>query len=311
MTRFKNIVGQESAKRKLDFLLDSYKETCILPHLMVVGEKGCGKTMIARKVGENLKGKIVRGVKPFYEINCSSLDSIESFLSQYFFLKLEDKEGTVFFDEASELKRDIVMSLLTILNPNRENKNTLDYNGRRYLFDFSKQSFIFATTEPQKVFHALMDRCERIDLEPYTPTELGQIIKENIQIPIDKHTLEIMSKVVRGNPRDAQKMAINLTNFINSKKIERFAEADWNSFKYSLGILPLGLNKNELQILKVLRENGASRLAHIAAKTGLTPSSIQRHFEIHLVRNNLVKIETGGRQLTEDGKMYLEKLEMS
>ena len=36
---------------------------------------------------------------------------------------------------------------------------------------------MFATTEAQDIFHALMDRCERVDLEEYSYDELGEIVQ--------------------------------------------------------------------------------------------------------------------------------------
>ena len=36
---------------------------------------------------------------------------------------------------------------------------------------------MFATTETQSVFHALMDRLERVDLEEYTLEEMLEILK--------------------------------------------------------------------------------------------------------------------------------------
>lgn len=299
--RFVNIIGQEGAKRKLNLLLDGYKKTRVLPHLMIVGEKGCGKTMVAREVGNSLLDDEKRP-KSFHEINCASIQDVQGLLNTIYV-----QEGTIFFDEASEFKREISMALLTILNPNAENRNVFNYLGRRYLFDFTKITFIFATTEPQKVFHALMNRCEMVDLEPYTIQDLGTILKNGVNASIDETTLANMASVVRGNPRDAQKMATNLNNFAASKKLMALGMADWEAFKYAMGILPLGLHKNELQVLGCLKE-GPSRLSSIASRLGLTPSSIQRYFEAHLIRTKLIKTENGFRELTEAGKSYIQAI---
>jgi predicted ATPase with chaperone activity len=44
---FPNVIGQESAKAKLGFRLDNYKASGILPNLLFIAPKGCGKTMLA------------------------------------------------------------------------------------------------------------------------------------------------------------------------------------------------------------------------------------------------------------------------
>lgn len=86
------------------------------------------------------------------------------------------QDCTVLLDECSELPKDVTMMLLTVLNPNAENRTTFSYEDYTVDFDFSRQSFMFATTEAQSVFHALMDRCERVDLEEYTYNELAEIV---------------------------------------------------------------------------------------------------------------------------------------
>ena len=52
--RFKGLIGQTKAKRKLSFHLDNFDATKILPHMMFIAPKGCGKTMLAKAVGRNL-----------------------------------------------------------------------------------------------------------------------------------------------------------------------------------------------------------------------------------------------------------------
>ena len=44
------------------------------------------------------------------------------------------------FDECSELPKDVTMALLTILNPNKDNKNTFDYEGYSFEIDFKRVS---------------------------------------------------------------------------------------------------------------------------------------------------------------------------
>ena len=42
--KFNNIIGQKSAKKKLEFFIDGYDASGIIPHLMFVAPKGSGKT---------------------------------------------------------------------------------------------------------------------------------------------------------------------------------------------------------------------------------------------------------------------------
>ena len=52
--RFPKIVGQKIAKRKLNFHLDNYQASSVIPHLLFIAPKGYGKTTLAKAAGQNL-----------------------------------------------------------------------------------------------------------------------------------------------------------------------------------------------------------------------------------------------------------------
>ena len=282
---FKDIVGQDAAKKKLNFFLGGYEATGIVPHLMFVAPKGCGKTTMAKAFGKQLlarhdESRIGRP-KRFLEINCSTIKSVKQFFNQIVIPHINDKECTVLFDEASELPKDVTMALLTILNPNKENRTSFSYEDYVVDFDFSRQTFMFATTEAQQIFHALMDRCERVDLEDYTYDELGEIVKRVCEgKKFDNDILPDVATVLRGNARAAQKMASNIDVYLDAKKSKKFTKEDWDNLKDHLGILPYGLNRIEVQVLRHLSEKKDCSLTHLAAKTGLSKSCLQRDFEM-------------------------------
>ena len=63
--RFPRIVGQKIAKRKLDFHLDNFEASSVIPHLMFIAPKGCGKTTLAKAAGQNLIDEATGKPKPF------------------------------------------------------------------------------------------------------------------------------------------------------------------------------------------------------------------------------------------------------
>ena len=190
---FPKIVGQDRAKRRLKFYIDGYRASHVIPHLMFIAPKGCGKTMMAKALGKNLTLKDdPTKPKPFLEINCSTIKSVKQLFNQIIIPHVNQKECTILFDEASELPKDVTMALLTILNPNATNRTSFSVEDYVVDFDFSQQSFIFATTEAQHIFHALMDRCERIDLEEYNYDELGEIVTRVLpEIDFDKDPIKV------------------------------------------------------------------------------------------------------------------------
>ena len=305
---FPQIVGQSRAKRRLKFYLDGYNASNIIPHLMFIAPKGCGKTMLAKAVGKHLVQKDDPSKpKPFLEINCSTVKSVKQLFNQIIIPHVNQKECTILFDEASELPKDVTMALLTVLNPNASNRTSFSVEHNVVDFDFSMQSFIFATTEAQHIFHALMDRCERIDLEEYTYDELAEIVKRVLpDINFEDKALKDTSSVLRGNARAAQKMAMNIRTYLASRRKADYDKVDWAYLKHHLAILPLGLSPIELQVLEFLDGRKHCSLTYLAAKTGLTKSCLQRDFEMYLQKHNLMEITTEGRAITAKGKEYLK-----
>ncbi len=298
---YSEIVGQEKTKAKLNFLLEGFEQTRIMPHLLFVAPRGCGKTLIAQKTAQ------IMDRQKTIIINCSTIKNVKSFFNQIMLPYVFDKDVTIIFDEASELPRDVTMALLTILNPNANNQNDFTLDEGTYSFRFNQNSFIFCTTEAQKLFHALLDRLYRIDMQDYSYIDLGKIIQGNLKIKnqsIQENILGEVSSVCRGNARQAQSMANQISGYLASKKFNELTSDGWNDIKSKLSIYPLGLSEIELNVIKILKEHGEVRLTNLSAKTNLTKDMLQKNVEIYLMRNNLIEIQPTGRALTKKGHDY-------
>ena len=298
---YSEIVGQEKTKAKLNFLLEGFEQTKIMPHLLFVAPRGCGKTMIAQETA-----KIMNRQKNVI-VNCSTIKNVKSFFNQVMLPFVYDKDTTIIFDEASELPRDVTMALLTILNPNTNNQNEFTFEDGTYTFRFNQNSFIFCTTEAQKIFHALADRLYRIDMEDYSYVSLGKIIQNNLKSKnqsIEINVIDEVASVCRGNARQAQSMANQISSYLMSKNSNKLTSGGWNEIKGKLSIYPLGLSEIELNIIKILKEHGEVRLTNLSAKTNLTKDMLQKNVEMYLMRNNLIEVRPTGRALTKKGHDY-------
>jgi Holliday junction resolvasome RuvABC ATP-dependent DNA helicase subunit len=303
---FPTVVGQERAKRKLSYLLDNWKSSKIMDNLMFVAPRGCGKTMMATLLAAAMK--LLNPKKVGRVVNCASIKNLNQFINGTIIPYIHNKDCTILLDEASELPRDVEMALLTILNPNSENRNTFSYEDYTIDFDFRRQTFLLATTEAHKVFHALMDRLNRVDLEEYKNEHLGEIISRNlVNAQFDIGVLDEISTVLRSNARQAQRMANQIRNHLTKKGSKKFTRADWDMMKYQLGIRPLGLNENEILCLRALADKKASSLTCISAKLGMSKEVIQRDIELYLQKMNLMEISTDGRSCTAKGLKYLQR----
>lgn len=308
-TYFPDIIGQNTVKKALGFYIDGFKSTGLIPHMMFTAPRGCGKTTMATAMAKNLTDLDGRP-KPLITVNCSTIKSLKQFFNMFVIPYMNDRDASILFDECSELPKDVTMALLTILNPNKENRTSFSYEDYTVDFDFKRLSFLFATTEGQSIFHALMDRMERIDLEEYTYDELGKIVMCGLDgYTVEKETLAEIATVLRGNARAGQKMAVKLKLLMDSKRKNHFNKEDWNILRDKLGVLPLGLLTTELQILRILAERKEVRLTALAAITGLSKGSIQKDYEMYLTKMGLMEINAGGRAPTAKGLEYLKELD--
>jgi Holliday junction resolvasome RuvABC ATP-dependent DNA helicase subunit len=247
--------------------------------------------------------------KKFLELNCATIKNLRQFVEMIMIPHMQNEDATILFDECHMLPKDVTMALLTITNPNKDNHNTFSYEGTDIEIDFRKLSFLFATTEPQEVFHALIDRMERIDLDDYSYDELGQILLLNTEKI--RFSGDIVSKYIapalRGNGRAAQKMATNIKAYVAQNDTRTFKLSDWKELCRILDIMPHGMNKTELRYLRTLHREGTVRLYNLAAKLQMTRAAIQSDAETYLQKLNFIEATAHGRQLTNDAKLMFEK----
>jgi Holliday junction resolvasome RuvABC ATP-dependent DNA helicase subunit len=310
MNYFDEMIGQSKTKSVLGFYIDAFEKTEILPHMFIVGQRGQGKTMLATQVAKNLRSKTLGRVKPMLTINCSTLKNVRQFIEDIVLQYVRDQHITLFFDEVHEMPAPIQTCLLTVLNPNKHNLNTLRFEDYNIEFDFTKVSFIFATTDPQRVITPLKDRCRMVHMEEYQYDELGEIVKGNSEdLEFDDETLRDIASVCRGNARNATLMAKdNILQFARRHNVSFVDMGIWGRIKAVLGILPLGLENTELQILKVLKDRTVCSLTNISAVTGLSSQALRAEFELYPLKHNLMEIAQGGRRLTGHGREYLKAI---
>lgn len=321
---FDSIVGQPEAKRKLAFYLNAYNHTRVMPNLMLCAKKGQGKSLLARETAKQLvafgedgkplvkeDGKTLKK-KTFHEINAATIKSIRQFVNGILVPHVVDKDCTVFIDEAHNLKDDVTQSLLTMLNPNSANRNTFVYDDYACDIDFSRQTFIFASTESHSIFAPLMDRLTRIDLQSYTNEDLAKILHKNApDVEFEDGVLEAISKVVRGNARHAVMMANDIIKYLCGKK--KFGMKQWHDLCQILSIKPFGLSPAEIDLMYFMAErpNGSS-LTNLAARSGQSREAIQKDLEHFLQYMGFMEIVAGkGRVLTGRGQDYLKQLKLN
>jgi len=304
---FPDLVGQDAVKKKLSFYLDAFHKTSQAPFLLMAGAKGLGKTEFAKDFAKNLYNQ--DGEKrAFLELNCSTIKNNEQFFEQIFLPIIADNEITILFDECHALPQDLTMAFLTIFNAEANSRKNFEWNGMNFEFNFKQQTFIFATTETDRIFAPLKDRLTTIDFEAYNEEELSQIVKLCApEVTFDDDCLKAVASTIRGNARSAVKRAKEISLYCGSKEDYRFTLDNFRDLSDKVGILPYGISFTEKQILQFLKKVGEATLTSLSAKIGLSKTALQRDHELYLLNKNFIEID-GKRKITRFGRQLCEAL---
>ena len=303
---FDKLVGQNSVKKKLGFYLEAYNSTSIVPFLNFVGAKGLGKTEFAREFGRNILNN--EGNKRiFVEINSSTVKGVNQFFEQIYLPFILDKEVTIFFDEAHALPKELIIVFLSIFNTESGHEKTIIHKETAYVFDFKKHSFLFATTESDKIFAPFKDRLITVDFDNYSQADLSQIFLNNLQnITFEADALDYISSTFRGNARNCVQRVKDIQFYSASRHVNNFSMNEIKDLCDTLGILPEGCTQIEWRILNILRKEGRQSLQGLSARTGLSRSSIQKDHENYLLSRGYMEIDIQ-RIITAKGCALLTK----
>ena len=298
---FEGLIGQDTLKSRLNFYSDAKKATGTLPFLLFNGAKGLGKTEFAKAFAKSLG-------KPMIEINCSTIRNAEQFFEQVFIPAILDKDVTILLDEAHALPKDLEMAFLTIFNIEGAKTKRFEFGESSLLFEFERQTFLFATTELDKLFPPFKDRLTQLDFEPYSGKELGSIIQKKMDwIDFKDNILDEICETVRGNARSAIKRALEVSAYAEVNNTSTFGKKEWKSLCDLLGIMPYGINATELQVMRILKERGACTLQMLSAVTGMSRTALQKDAEVFLLKNGFMRID-GKREITGKGAKALERI---
>jgi len=304
MDYFDHLIGQEKVKKKLNHYIRVFENNQSCPFLLFNGQKGIGKTEFARAFALQIK-KIDQ--RKAIELNCGGIKNVDVFFEAIYTNEIRDKKVVVFFDEAHELPQCLTNAFLTIFNSDNATKKDFRYKDEVYPFDFLRQSFLFATTESDKLFPPFKDRLTGIEFTQYSSNELCGIIKKcKLKVPIDDQVVFRLSKLSRGSARTACKLAKEIQGFCQVNNHKVFGSKEYEDFVDILGYNQYGLTNIEKQILETLAECKAPiTLRALASRIGLSSTAVSKDHELYLLRNKLINID-GKRSITINGRQVLE-----
>lgn len=280
---------QELVERLLLQIQGSLRLNQALGHISLVGHPGLGKSTlfegIAKEMGQVL---IANTVRPTYNV-AKLLVRLED---------LPESGAIVALDEAHLLPQRTGQSLLLDV---LEYSQWTDDNGEVHKIT-QPVTFIFATTDEEKLLLPLRERTMEYRLDFYSLKEMAQIVEymaNKLGLKPTRETCIALARASTGTPRHARTLletAQKVPTGVNDV-MEVLAKSGFSSE---------GLQDKHLEYLKALQLVGRPLgLDNLKILTGMAATSI-RECEALLIRKRYVVATRQGREIQTAGKHALQ-----
>lgn len=296
---FDEFIGKNELKQKLlTFINASISQNKALDHVLFYGPPGVGKTSLAQIIANELKSKIKI-------LQASQIQKPADLLNAF---SLLSKNDVLFIDEIHSLSPTIMELLFPIME---------DYVvdiliGKEFNSKFTRMklppfTLIGATTMYGRIIDPLEERFGiLLQLDYYQDDEIFEIIrsinaKEKIKLNNDE--MVQIAKHSKGTPRNALRIYKRVMDF---KLFDQ--EITIKSILEKLNIYQFGLSNLDLEYLKSFDDNPKLYLGlkSLSLISGIDCFTIESKIEPYLLKMNLIKKTSKGRQITQKVIQYFK-----
>lgn len=304
---FGEIVGMVGAKEKISYAIrGSVARGTKLPHFLISGPSGLGKTTLANIISLNTNGTVHK----ILGTNIRKPDDIYNLANQC-------KDGDIIYMEESH---GIAPMAQTVLLPWLEDGDLIGGFAGRTTAKAPNVCFIFPTTDAGKLSEPLRNRCLKVEIDYYSVEELSKIIatyciNNNISINNTDNALmaiNLLAKSSRGTPRTAIGRIESLLNVMKIDNVELTMESVNRMFEV-YGVNEYGLDSHDISYLQKLYKLQKELNGHpvgfktMLQCTGFSENVVSQMIESYLIKSGLIKITGRGRSLTTLGFSILGK----
>lgn len=304
-TKFDQFIGQDRMKKNLKISIQASKmRKESVPHILLHGGSGLGKTTIANVIGNELRKRVVT-------ILSTSIDSIE-YLSDTL-LNLRNNE-ILFIDEIHALPRIFQESMYRAMEDYITTTKRTVF-GKVLTEDYELKHFICigATTELGNLATPFRERFGQIiSLQKYSQDEINLIVGQSAKskkIRINGDAVENLGFRSRMNPRTANRLLDRCHDYMTVDKAKVITAEHVDIMLETLGIDHSGLTDYDIDILETILlkfGGGPVGLRNLSSSTSIDEKAIQDIYEPWLLELGLIEKTSRGRLITLKGEKYLD-----
>jgi Holliday junction DNA helicase RuvB len=285
--KFDDIIGQKDVVDRLRISAFGCKNsTSAMPHVLIDGPPGLGKTTIASAIASEL------GVN-LYTLNAANVRNIKSLMPYLMGITLK---SVLFIDEIHRLPKIVEEFLYPVME---DFKMEILIEQNPETIDIPEFTLVGATTSGGSLSQPFYDRFMiKEHLSFYEPDVLAELVGLNARKLglnlSDDEKIEI-AKRSKGTPRVLNARLQWYKNYTayypNEKDIEKIYS--------SQGIDENGFDQNDKKYINVLRKNRANPLGlkALSSLTGIAMETIENSIEPYMIRKGFVLRTQRGRVL--------------
>lgn len=285
-TKFDEIIGQNDVVNRLRICISGCKdESGVLPHILIDGPPGLGKTTIASAIANELNVNL-------YTINAANIRSVKNILP---YLMGIAPRSVLFIDEIHRLPMIVEEFLYPVMEDFVLNLTVED---KPETIDLPLFTIVGATTSGGSLSQPFYDRFTiKEHLSFYTQDELAKLAGLNAKklgLIISEDNLLEIAKRSKGTPRILNARLQWYKNYISFYKDKSI---DIDEIFNSQGIDSNGLDIYDRMYLDILNKSNGNPLGlkSISSMTGIAIDTIENSIEPYLVRKGYVLRTHKGR----------------
>ena len=293
-TNFDDIIGQEDTIKRLRIMSTGCKSSGqVMPHVLIDGPPGLGKTTIASAIANELNVNL-------YTVNAAAIRSIKNIIP--YLMNLEPR-SVLFIDEIHRLPKLVEEFLYPVMEDFRIDMLVED---KPESIDLPIFTMVGATTSGGSLSQPFYDRFTiKEHLTFYSSDVLAKLVGSNadkLGLSLTDSQMQQIAERSKGTPRILNARLQWYKNYITS-----YPEDSDNIDKIfdSQGIDENGFDCNDQKYIEVLQKNRLTPLGlkSISSMTGIAMETIENSIEPYMARMGYITRTQKGRVLTNKLKI--------